>query len=81
MARLAASSCVAVRIGGARDPGPAPRACHCRQPRTRRREGRPEPLKALQEIASELLALDDRQLAVVLAADELVETCDDAGDA
>jgi len=28
-------------------------------------------LKALQEIASELLALDERQLAVALAADEL----------
>lgn len=38
-------------------------------------------MKALQEIASELLALDDRQLAVVLAADELVGTCDDADNA
>lgn len=34
-------------------------------------------LKALQEIAKELLAFDDRQLAVALAADEWVEICDD----
>jgi hypothetical protein len=34
-------------------------------------------LKALQEIASELLGLDERQLAVALAADGLVEICDD----
>ena len=38
---------------------------------------RDDELKALQEIASELLALDERQLAVALAADELVEICDD----
>jgi len=34
-------------------------------------------LKALQEIASELLGRDERQLAVALAADELVEIGDD----
>ena len=34
-------------------------------------------LKALQEIASDLLGLGERQLAVALAADELVEICDD----
>lgn len=38
---------------------------------------RDDELKALQEIASELLGLDERQLAVALAADELVEICDD----
>ena len=38
---------------------------------------RDDELKALQEIASELLALDERQLAVALAADALVEICDD----
>jgi hypothetical protein len=34
-------------------------------------------LKALQEIAKELLAFDERQVAVALAADEWVESCDD----
>ena len=38
---------------------------------------RDDELKALQEIASELLGLGERQLAVALAADELVEICDD----
>jgi len=34
-------------------------------------------LQALQKIASELPALDERQLAVALAADEWVESSDD----
>ena len=38
---------------------------------------RDDELKGLQEMASELLALDHRQLALALAADEAVEICDD----
>jgi hypothetical protein len=38
---------------------------------------RADPLRALQEIAKERLALDKRPLAVALAADEWVEICDD----
>lgn len=33
-------------------------------------------LRLLQELAKELLAFDDRQLAVALAAGEIVEVCD-----
>ncbi|MEX0739721.1 MAG: type II toxin-antitoxin system RelE/ParE family toxin [Pseudohongiella sp.] len=35
-------------------------------------------LKALQEVAKELLGFDDRQLAIALAAGEIVEVCDDS---
>lgn len=34
-------------------------------------------LKMLQEVAKELLEFDDRQLAIALAADEIVEICND----
>ena len=35
-------------------------------------------LKALQEVAKELLGFDDRQLDIALAAGEIVEVCDDS---
>lgn len=35
-------------------------------------------LKALQEVAKELLGFDNRQLAIALAAGEIVEVCDDS---
>ena len=38
-------------------------------------------MKALQEVARELLGFDDLQLSIALAAGELVEICDDENEA